>query len=135
MDTELKVKTVGNPEVLSFRLPSPPPSVNSMYQINFSRKQTYMKPEVRTYKTMMKLYVPKFNVGETDKVSISVRVHQDWFHKCGSFKKQDCQNMQKVLVDLISEKQGWEDQQVWEFSIKKVQDKNSSFVEVEESIL
>jgi Holliday junction resolvase RusA-like endonuclease len=120
---------------LSFRLPVPPPSMNSMYSVMFALRRIELKPEVRTYKTSMKMYVPKFAVKDGEKVAFVVKVHRDWFCKNGAMKKLDCQNMQKVLVDLVSEKQGWSDEQVWDFRVVKVQDKDSSFVEVEERII
>lgn len=80
-----------------------------------------MKPEVRSYKTMMKLYVPKWEVAEDERVEIEMKVCGDWYFKNGKFKKADIQNTVKVLVDLISERQGWNDCNVWRFTAVKEQ--------------
>lgn len=91
-----------------------------------------MIPEARAYKTQMKVFVPVFKVSEKDFIRLDFTVAQDWFYKNGKVKRQDAQNMGKVLVDLIAEKQGWQDERVWEFSIKKVQDTSNSYVSVNE---
>lgn len=128
-------RLIGNQKFISFRLPTPPPSMNSAYNVLFAKRRIEMKPEVRSYKTCMKMYVPKFEVGELDKVSITMTVSQDWFYKNEGMKKQDIQNMVKVLIDLIAEKQGWDDKHVWEFTVKKFQDVIHNGVYVEERIL
>jgi len=49
--------------------------------------------------------------------------------------KQDVHNMAKVLVDLIADKQGWDDRHVWKIEMNKFQDTQNTGVLVEESIL
>lgn len=113
---------------VAFTLPSPPPSMNSMYNVLFGMRMVELKPEVRLYKTQMKVYVPGLRVEEKDRVGIELLVEQDWYCKNGAMKKQDVQNMAKVLIDLIAEKQGWDDSHVWEMTLRKVQSKERSQV-------
>jgi Holliday junction resolvase RusA-like endonuclease len=126
---------IGKQSLTTFILPAPPPSMNSAYNVLFAMRRVEMKPEVRQYKTMMKVYVPKFNVSEGDKVSLEFKVSQDWFYKNGKMKKQDVQNMVKVLIDLIAEKQGWDDSQVWSFKAEKDHDPSTGRVSVKQWIL
>lgn len=109
-------------EYLSFQLPSPPPSMNSAYNVMFHKRRVELKPEVRRYKTLMKVYVPGFEVGELEVVDMSVSITQNWLFKNGAVKKQDASNMLKVLIDLIAEKQGWDDARLWTLSVTKVHD-------------
>lgn len=115
---------------VEFRLPAPPPSMNSIYNILYFKRRVEMKPEVRAYKNQAKMYVPMFSTEKSDKVGISMSVAQDWFFKNGAIKKQDVQNMAKVLVDVVAEKMGFDDSQVWTFTLEKVQDTASSGVAV-----
>ena len=89
-----------------------------------------MKPEVRQYKTTMKFYVPKWDLGAADKVDVSLEVVDSWYFKNGSFRKLDIQNLGKVLIDLIAEKQGWDDSCVWSFSARKTHSDTSKHVNV-----
>lgn len=122
--------TVAGPGVLTFRLPSPPPSMNSLYSIHYGKRQIFMKPEVRMYKTTMKLYVPGWDVAVTDKVEAEFEVVDNWMYKNGNFRKLDVQNLVKVLVDLVAEKQGWCDSQIWKFSASKRQSDTERCVNV-----
>lgn len=69
----------------------------------------------------MKPYVPEFKVQDEQVVRITVCVEQNWFFKNGKLKKQDVSNMLKVLIDLVAEKQGWDDARVWEVRMEKMQ--------------
>lgn len=123
---------LSGPGVLTFRLPSPPPSMNALYGIHYGKRQVFMKPEVRAYKTTMKLYVPKWDVAESDKVELEIEVVDDWFFKNGKFKRADVQNTVKVLIDLISERQGWNDCNVWSMKVTKTHNDKQRFVMVTE---
>lgn len=117
-------------KAVDFRLPSPPPSMNVLYQIIYGQRRVELKPEVRAYKSTAKLYIPRFQTDKTDKLGISMEVSQDWYFKNGLMKKQDVQNMAKVLVDIVAEKMGFDDSQVWEFSLEKVQETVKTGVQV-----
>lgn len=118
-----------NPVSVTFRLPSPPPSMNSLYNVMFNQRMITMKPEARLYKNQMKMCVPKITVATDAKVSLTLDVTQDWFYKNGKIKKQDVHNMSKVLVDLICEKMGFDDSQVWSFSMTKTDNKKEAYVD------
>jgi Holliday junction resolvase RusA-like endonuclease len=118
-------------EFVSFSLPSSPPSMNSAYNVLFAQRRVEMKPEVRRYKTLMKPYVKALEVKDDEVVWMRVSVAQDWNYKNGKLKKQDVANMLKVLIDLIAEKQGWDDARLWALEVKKEQNQEKDSVAVE----
>ena len=122
--------TVAGPGVLSFRLPASPPSMNSIYNVMFAMRRIELKPEVRLYKNNMKMYVPGWDVTKEEKVSFEIEVVDNWYFNNGKFRKADVQNVGKVVIDLVSEKQGWEDSQVWNFNASKKQSETESCVNV-----
>lgn len=122
--------SVAGPGVLSFRLPASPPSMNSIYNVMFGLKRIELKPEVRLYKNNMKMYVPSWDLKPEEKVQAELEVVQQWHFKNGNFKKADVQNVVKVILDLICERQGWDDSQVWSFMAKKKQSETESCVNV-----
>lgn len=121
--------------MIEFRLPVVPPSMNSLYNVVFALKRVELKSDVRRYKSDMKVYVPPFEVGKNQPVAMDIYVVQDWFFKNGNMKKQDIQNMVKVIVDLIAEKQGWDDSQVTSITAHKLQSDKRQYVLVKEILL
>jgi len=111
--------------VLSFKIPSLPPSMNSIYNVFFHMKRVELKPEVRLFKTNAKAFIPPFEIEKKDKLALYMAVHADWYFRNGKFKKIDVSNMVKVVQDLICEKLGCDDAQVWETRACKVQDKKN----------
>ena len=125
------MKSFITPSEVRFRLPGVPPSVNAIYSIIHAQRKVYMKPEVRKYKNDMKMIVPLWRTVEGNEVlGMEVGVYRDWYYKKGTMMRLDVQNMGKVLVDLIAEKMGFNDCQIWQFGMKKVQDWHKEFVEV-----
>jgi len=118
---------------IEFKIPRVPPSMNSLYNVMFALKRVEMKPEVRRYKTDMKVYVPQLQIEKNEVVALEFEIVQEWVCKNGNWKKQDIQNMLKVLIDLISEKQGWDDSQVWYVNARKIESKTEEYVRVKES--
>lgn len=119
---------------VTFRLPSPPPSMNSIYNVLYNQRTVAMKPEVRAYKTQMKFFVPKMTVTDNQHVSMTFEVVQNWHFKNGKIKKQDVHNMSKVLVDLVAEKMGFDDSQVWYFAMSKTDSETEAFVNCSVSV-
>ena len=120
-------------EVLRFRIPSLPASMNAIYQIIFHLKQVQMKPEVRAWKTQAKQFVPRWKLSpqtETGFMYLNLAFHGDWFFKNGKPRKIDLPNLQKITVDAIAEKLGFDDCMVWRFDTEKVQDEKE-FVDCE----
>ena len=80
-----------------------------------------LKPEVRLFKSQAKMFVPHMDLDVSKKWFIDMHVYKDWFYKNGNLRKEDVQNMLKVVVDLVSEKLGIDDSVFWEARARKVQ--------------
>jgi Holliday junction resolvase RusA-like endonuclease len=109
MSAELAV-TVNS---ITFTLPMCPPSVNSLYSIHFKAAnpadRVQLKPECRTWKTQAKVYIPAFSIAETSIVRIDRCYYYSWFSKKKTWIKKDTSNLDKLLMDMISEKTSIDD--------------------------
>lgn len=119
---------------IEFKIPLSPPSMNSIYNIIHAKRMVYLKPDVKKFKDDAKFFVPRFEVGDMDMVQLNISVFGDWYYKNGKLKRADVHNLTKVIVDLICEKQGWDDKHVYQMSIEKVQNK-SGFIIVGEKLI
>lgn len=99
----------GNRE-LKFTIPSLPPSVNSLHQIIYSQRRVELKPEVRRWRTAAKEYVPRAQwLSESSIIRVDAIFYYRMFAANGKLREFDTQNVIKPLIDLIAEKQGWND--------------------------
>lgn len=113
-----------------FVIPSLPPSVNAIYQILFNQRRVEMKPEVRAWKNSAKLFIPKMTaMEETNLFEIDFKFYLPFFYKNGNLKKIDTQNLMKVLIDAIAEKNGFCDSVV-KFGSWETYDSETEKVEV-----
>lgn len=106
---------------IQFTLPSLPPSSNSLYNVLFALRKVELKPEARLWKSRAKEYVPKWQVNEGDKLSITFLFFGRWYSAEGKLLKKDVTNREKLCLDAIAEKQGWDDSQVFYRAVSKVQ--------------
>jgi Holliday junction resolvase RusA-like endonuclease len=104
-----------------WKIPLLPVSMNKLYAINYRTKQVYMTPEARQFKTQAKLFISSFATAKTDKLSLRLDINTDWYFKNGNPKRSDIQNLIKVVVDMLSERLGFDDLQIWSFSANKIQ--------------
>lgn len=69
-----------------------------------------MKPDVRSWKTNAKEYIPRLVPHElTEFLRIKAEFTYDYFYKNGKLKTFDTPNMLKVLIDAVAEKCGFDD--------------------------
>jgi Holliday junction resolvase RusA-like endonuclease len=104
-----------------WHIPLLPVSMNKLYAINYRTKQVYMTPEARQFKSQAKLFISSFATTKTDKLSLRLDINTDWYFKNGNPKRSDIQNLIKVVVDMLSERLGFDDSQIWSFSANKIQ--------------
>ena len=117
----------------TFMIPSLPPSVNSLYDVLFNLRRVELKPEVRLWKTRAKEFIPPFKVEKGQRVATSYRFYGRWRTKEGALRKVDVRNMVKAVEDSVCSKQGWDDSQVWEGCVEKVEcDQEKVQVEIRE---
>ena len=109
-------------EPIKFKVLFLPVSVNRMYAINHYNRSVYLTKEAQHFKMAIKLACPpvKFDSAQP-KIRIEMWYHSPaWVCKNGKFKKRDIQNMDKMLIDAISEKLGVDDSHVWHTEGTKV---------------
>lgn len=93
-----------------FTIPVLPPSVNSLHQIIYSQRRVELKPEIRQWKYRAKEYVPRVQwLSELSIIRVDIVAHYRLMTTAGKFREFDTQNLLKPLIDLIAEKQGWND--------------------------
>ena len=98
-------------ESKSFLVPFLPPSMNSMYNILFSQRRVELKPETRLFKTRAKEYIPILTpLKDSYLFKLDAVFTYNFFFKNGKLKKVDTQNLMKVLIDAVAEKNGIGDQ-------------------------
>lgn len=104
-----------------FLIPKWPPSVNSLYNVIFSQRRVELKPEVRLWKTQAKELIPAWKeLRNSDKLlRVELDFYGSWWHANGRLKKTDVQNMVKVTLDALAEKNGFDDSQVFECTERK----------------
>lgn len=94
-------------ELKQFIIPFLPPSMNSMYNIIFAQRRVELKPEVRLWKTKAKEYIPQLSASKDSYLfRLDVVFYYNFFFKNGKLRKVDSQNLMKVLIDAIAEKNG-----------------------------
>lgn len=93
-----------------FTIPLLPPSVNSLHQIIYSQRRVELKPEVRQWRYRAKEYVPRVRwLSESSIIRVDTVFYYRLFTLDGKLRIFDTQNVLKPLIDLIAEKQGWND--------------------------
>jgi len=105
----------------TFTIPTIPPSYNKQFKINFRQRKVYLDHAAKQFVYLAKLSTPNMEVTEGCVYKLSIEYHSNWFFKNGKVKKQDIQNMDKLLIDAVFEKMGVDDSRVWEVHLYKVQ--------------
>lgn len=100
----------GNGKEYRFTIPVLPPSVNALHQVIYAQRRVELKPEIRQWKYRAKEYVPRANwASESSVIRVDTIFHYRMFTSDGKMRIFDTQNVLKPLIDLIAEKQGWND--------------------------
>ena len=89
-----------------FTIPSLPPSMNSIYNIIFKLGRIYLKPEVKKWKDDAKFFMPPLQMDGWERASIHLILSSSWYFKNGNRRKIDLQNLEKCIIDAVSEKAG-----------------------------
>lgn len=116
---------------MKFIIKAIPPSYNRECKINYNLKQVYLSKEARGFKNLVFLSTPPMNYREGSIFSISINIVKNWLTKAGKVKREDVQNMDKLLIDAICEKLGFDDSLIYNVSIKKTQSDTEAYTEIE----
>lgn len=81
----------------------------------------FLKPEARNFKEKAKLFMPKWTPEPSTSLSLSFSIRARWMNQNGTFRKLDIQNLEKILIDAISEKFGFDDSRIWQKFCKKIE--------------
>jgi len=99
---------------LKIKIPLAPISMNSLYQINYRMREVTLKSEAYTWRTRAKEFIPKSSIKwEHIRIVYTLIIHDNWYFKNGKFKKLDVQNLEKLLIDGVSQKLGFDDCGIW----------------------
>lgn len=118
-----------------FTIEGLPPSFNEHFKINYQFKQVYLSEEARLFKVKVKMSVPHMQIIDTDLFKLKVWFHHNWFFKNNKPRKLDLQNLDKLLIDALSERIGFDDSRIFECHYFKVQCLEGSKTVVEVSKL
>lgn len=112
---------------VTFTLPLCPPSVNSLYSINYKAAnpadRVSLKPECRRWKSDAKMYIPRFKIADDSVLRVDRVYYYPWFTKSKTWAKRDAFNMDKLLFDMIAEKIGVDDRRFKEGNMVSVNSK------------
>lgn len=115
---------------MKFIIPFKTPTINHLYGQYGYRK--FLKPEARVLREKIKEIIYKQNddlvIG--GRLSINIKIHENWLNKDRSIKRKDISNREKFLVDSIFEDLNVDDKQIFKHTMQKIQD-IKEFAEVE----
>jgi Holliday junction resolvase RusA-like endonuclease len=120
--------------IVSFTVPFVPPSVNCLYGVTSrgGRIRTFLKSDAARFKEKAKLFMIPKKVLPATKIHLELIIKTNWYYKNGSVKKIDIQNMEKILLDAISEKYGFDDSMIWSKTCEKQDGEDSILVSLYE---
>ena len=117
VEVQMQARTEMTAEVtvneVRFTLPSLPVTVNSLYQIRWTTREVFLRPECYRWKSESKGHVPRFKLssGESS-VRIDLVFHFPFHYRNGKPRVFDAPNLIKLTVDTIAEKCGFNDYRV-----------------------
>lgn len=108
---------------MKFVIPFKTPTINHLYGQSGYRK--FLTKEAKILREKIKEIVSEQNddliIG--GKLSIEIKIHEDWYCKNGTIKRKDISNREKFLVDSIFEDLNLDDKQIFTHIMIKIQDK------------
>ena len=112
--------------IMEFTIPGIPPSYSASFKINYGLRQTYLSSSARKFKTTVKVHMPSHKVAKlklkpTDRLIMHNEYHQDWYFKNRKIKKQDCQNLNRLLIDAVFKGLGIDDSCLFAVVDEKIQ--------------
>ena len=103
-------------QLAEFSIPGIPPSYAKSFKINHNLRQIYLSQEARRFKDKVKIYMPsnKIKLKDTDRLIIHNKYCQRWYNKTNpEIKKQDVQNLNRLLIDAIFKGLGIDDRNLF----------------------
>jgi Holliday junction resolvase RusA-like endonuclease len=107
-------------ERLQFVLPSFPVSFNRLYDINHRQRRVYLSDDAALWKTHVIPFVRpcRWPCEWLLKVTLEYQ-SPSWLTKQGKLRRVDVQNLDKLTIDLMFAKWGWDDSRLVEIVTRK----------------
>ena len=111
----------GGTERLQFVLPSFPISFNKLYNIDHNRRRVGLSDDALLWATRNKPFVKPCRWPEDWLLKITLEYESpNWFTKAGKPRRVDVQNLEKLVIDTIFGKWGWDDSRLWDVRRRKL---------------
>lgn len=107
-------------ERLQFVLPSFPPSVNRIYAINHNQRSVRLSDQAALWKTRTIPFVKPCRWLNECLLRLTLEYESpDWLTKQGKLRRMDVQNLDKICIDTMFAKWGWDDSRLVEIVTRK----------------
>lgn len=108
-----------NGERLCFSLPSFPVSVNRLYVINHVQRRVFLSDEALLWRTRMTPNIKPCYLGYNYYKLTLLYQSPSWLLKDGRLRRMDLQNLDKLVIDTLCSKWGWDDSRLTEVVRRK----------------
>lgn len=110
----------GETQRLSFVLPSFPSSFNVLYVIDHRRRKVQLSDAALLWSTKTKPYIKTCNWPTEWLLKLTLEYESpDWIAKNGNLRRRDVQNLDKLTIDTLFSKWGWDDSRLVEIISRK----------------
>jgi hypothetical protein len=107
-------------ERLHFVLPSFPPSVNRLHKIDHVRRLVTLSDEVLLWKTRIVPFIKPCRWAPSGLLKLVLEYESpDWICKNGNLRRKDSHNLDKIVIDSLFSKWGWDDSRLAELVSRK----------------
>ncbi len=106
-------------EKLTFSLPSFPPSINRLYVINHNQRRVFLSDEALLWRTHMSPNILPCRLGYDYYKLTLLYQSPRWLLKSGELRKMDASNLDKLVIDTLCAKWGWDDSRLTEVVRRK----------------
>lgn len=106
-------------ELLKFTLPSFPPSINCLYVINHNQRRVFLSDEALLWRTRMSPNILPCKLDYKAYKLTLLYQSPRWLVKGGGLRKVDHANLDKLVIDTLCTKWGWDDSRLTEVIRRK----------------
>lgn len=104
---------------LVFALPSLPPSMNRLYLINHNQRRVQLSDEALLWRTRVMPSILPCRLGFNEYKLTLLYQSPRWLLKEGGLRKMDLTNLDKLCIDTLCGKWGWDDSRLTEVVRRK----------------
>lgn len=104
---------------LTFSLPSFPPSINRLYVIDHNRRRVFLSDEALLWRTHMAPNIKPCKLDFKEYKLTLLYQSPRWLIANGGLRKADVCNLDKLVIDTLCAKWGWDDSRLTEVVRRK----------------